>query len=282
MPELPEVEAVRRALRRIVSGKRIRRVRVVHAIAVRPQGAREIRRAAGQRIRGIERRGKYLLLKLEKGWLALHFRLDGQVLWFAGEQPKSHACVIFELARGSLGFVDPRHLGRVHYYRRQEECAGLRRLGMEPLSAEFTAEQLQAMLRQSRRPLKVFLMDQTRIAGLGNIYSSEALWRAGLNPWGHADEVKPEEARRVHKAIVEVLRAALECCLDPPPDFRNPQWWFQGLEAILGVYGREGKPCRRCGAIIQRITQAGRSTYFCPKCQRQPGGSTQSAKETGP
>ena len=124
------------------------------------------------------------------------------------------------------------------------------------------------MLRASRRPLKLFLLDQARIAGLGNIYSSEALWRAGLDPRRRAHRVTAVEARCLHKGIVGVLRRALECCLDPAPNFRDPRWWFQGLERILGVYDREGAPCRRCGKKIRRVEQGGRSTYFCPRCQR--------------
>lgn len=115
-------------------------------------------------------------------------------------------------------------------------------------------------------------MDQSRIGGLGNIYSNEALWRARLSPRRRSDRVSPSEIRALYNAIVGVLQAALECCLAPRPDFRDPQWWFQGLERILRVYGRAGRPCRRCGQRasggIRRITQSGRSTYFCPRCQK--------------
>jgi formamidopyrimidine-DNA glycosylase len=124
------------------------------------------------------------------------------------------------------------------------------------------------LLARSRRPVKLLLLDQTRIAGLGNIYTSESLWRARISPRRLSQRVQPEEARRLHKAIVDVLRRALECCLDPAPEFRNPEWWFQGLERILGVYDREGMPCRRCRTRIRRIEQGGRSSYFCPSCQR--------------
>jgi len=124
------------------------------------------------------------------------------------------------------------------------------------------------MLAGSKRPLKDFLMDQTRVAGLGNIYSGESLWHARLDPRRRAKSLEPEEARRLHKAIVSVLARALECCLHPAPDFRDSQWWFQGLEKILRVYGREGEPCRRCDGTIQRIEQGGRSTYFCRRCQK--------------
>jgi formamidopyrimidine-DNA glycosylase len=294
MPELPEVEAVCRAVRPLVTGRRIRKCRVVHAIAVRPQSPAAFARAAsGRIIRGVERRGKYLLFELDRGWLAAHFRLDGQLLWLplnsesggtkrsaGGSQPPGampHACVLLTLVRrarapGVLGFVDPRHFGRIQYAASAAQLPGLRRLGIDPLSPQFTVAVLAALLRASRRPLKLLLMDQMRIAGLGNIYSSEALWRARLSPRRPSHHVHAREIRALHKAIVGILRAALECCLAPPPDFRDPQWWFQGLDRILRVYGREGAPCRRCGSAaprgIRRITQSGRSSFFCPHCQK--------------
>ena len=276
MPELPEVEAVARALRPLVEGRTIRRCRVIHPIAVRPssgrganQAAREIeQRAPGERIRAVERRGKYLVLQLEHGCLMLHFRLDGQLIWFDSDQVSGHVDVAFEMPHGTLGFVDRRHFGRVQWAAEPEDVPGLRALGIEPLSRGFTAAALARVLRSSKRPLKLFLLDQDKIAGLGNIYSSEAMWRARLNPRRRANRLNPAQARRLHKAIVAVLRRALECCLHPAPDFRDPNWWFQGLERILRVYGREGKACRRCGAPIARIAQGGRSTFWCKRCQK--------------
>ena len=133
---------------------------------------------------------------------------------------------------------------------------------------QLARQRLAELLGGSRRPVKLFLVDQGRIAGLGNIYSNEALWRAGLDPRRRTNRLSAVETRRLHKGIVDVLRRALECCLNPAPNFRDPEWWFQGLEKILGVYGREGKRCRRCGERIRRIAQGARSSYFCPGCQR--------------
>ncbi len=269
MPELPEVEAIARTLAPLACGQKIARCQVLHPIAVRPQGAATLRRhLEGQRIEDVGRRGKYLLLRLSEGWAVFHFRLDGQLVWFDSQEVSGHIDVALELTRGTLGFVDRRHFGRVQWVRRPEDVSGIRALGADPLSAKFTPELLKTLLRKSHRPLKLFLLDQTRIAGLGNIYASEALWRARLNPRRMAHRVTPREARELHKAIVAVLRCALECCLDPAPDFHDPGWWFQGLEKILGVYDREGKPCRRCGARIRRIVQGGRSSYCCFGCQR--------------
>jgi formamidopyrimidine-DNA glycosylase len=279
MPELPEVEAVVRTLRPLVQGRRIRCVHVFHPIATKPQTASHLaRHAQGRRIRIVERRGKYVLIALDSGLVTMHFKLDGQLIWFsspnellerANQQENGvHVDVAFELDKGILGFADRRHFGRVHAWESADACPGLGVLGIDALSRDFTSSRFAELLSASKRLLKDFLLDQSRVAGLGNIYSCESLWRARLDPRRRAKTLQPQEARRLHKAIVSVLTRALECCLHPAPNFRDPEWWFQGLETILRVYGREGKPCRRCGEPIQRIAQGGRSTYCCGRCQK--------------
>jgi len=272
MPELPEVEAVARALRPLVKGRTILRCRVIHAIAARPTSGRGAGRAAalleknarGRKIQGVGRRGKYLLLPLDRGCLILHFKLDGQLIWFPQRKTSGHIDVAFELGRGTLGFVDRRHFGRVQWAGAPEEVPGIRKMGVDPLSPEFTVARLAATLRASRRPLKALLLDQSKIAGLGNIYANEAMWRARLNPQRPANRITGDAARSLHKGIVAVLRRALECCLHPAPDFRDPNWWFQGLETILAVYGRAGKKCRRGDGTIQRMVQGRRSHVLVP------------------
>jgi formamidopyrimidine-DNA glycosylase len=282
MPELPEVEAVVRTLRPLAQQQRIRSVHVLHPIAVKPQSASHLARfATNRRIRRVTRKGKYILLVLDRGLLTLHFRLDGQLLWFSNTneffaranltENGIHVDVALEFGTGVLGFVDRRHFGRVYAWESAEESTGLSSLGIDALSKDFTVSRFRELLAASVRPLKDFLLDQNRVAGLGNIYSCESLWHARLNPRRRARSLKPQEVRRLHKAIVSVLARALECCLHPAPDFRNPAWWFQGLEDILRVYGREGEPCRRCGAPIRRIVQGGRSTYYCRRCQNENG-----------
>jgi formamidopyrimidine-DNA glycosylase len=279
MPELPEVEAVARTLRPLVEQRRIRCVHVLHSIATKPQSPSQIARMAeGQRIQSVQRKGKYLWLQLERGIITLHFKLDGQLLWFPNakkmfevanqKEAGVHVDVAFELDKGVLGFADGRHFGRVYAYASEAAYPSLAQLGVDAISPDFTASRLTGLLAASKRPLKEFLLDQTRVAGIGNIYSCESLWHARLHPRRRADSLTSSEARRLHKAIVSVLARALECCLHPPPDFRDATWWFQGLEKILRVYDREGKPCRRCGNPIQRIAQGGRSTYFCAHCQK--------------
>ncbi len=278
MPELPEVEAVARTLRPLVRGKKIRCVHVLHPIGTKPQKPADLARfAEGKRILNVERHGKYLLLELDRGLLTLHFRLDGRLLWFcstteletkANRSPHNvHVDVAFEFDRGVLGFADRRHFGRIHHFESREDCMGLKAIGVDALSKEFTPKRFASLLVASRRPLKEFLLDQSRVAGIGNIYSCESMWHARIDPRRSANSLSKKEAAKLHKAIVSVLRSALECCLHPPPDFRDPAWWFQGLEKILRAYGLADQPCRRCGELIRRIEQGGRSTYFCKRCQ---------------
>ena len=279
MPELPEVEAVARALRPLVRGQRIRCLHVFHAIALKPQlPAEAARLVGGRRVRDVFRRGKYLFLALDRGLVEMHFRFDGQLVWFMGakellERANAaddgiHVDVALEFGKGVLGFADRRHFGRVHVWESEEACPPLKKLGMDAFADGFTAKELHERLARSKRPLKEFLLDQTRIAGIGNIYSSEALWHARLNPWRRADSLDRKKSAKLHKAIVYVLRRALECCEDPAPDFHDPKWWFQGLEEILRTYQRKDLPCRRCGRPIVRVEQGGRSTYYCKNCQK--------------
>lgn len=280
MPELPEVEGIARTLRPIVRAQRICCVHVFHPIVTRPQSATQlVKDCQGRRVRDVRRHGKYLFLELDRGLLEMHFRFDGHLIWFPNakdllrranvEADKAvHVDVALEFAKGVLGFADGRHLGRVHIWESAESCVPLQQMGVDALSREFRADLLKNELKASRRPVKEFLLDQTRVAGIGNTYACEALWHALIAPLRPANSLSAKESAKLHKGIVSVLRRALECCLDPAPDFRDPEWWFQGIEKILRVYQREGSPCRRCGRLIVRVEQGGRSTYYCSHCQK--------------
>jgi formamidopyrimidine-DNA glycosylase len=287
MPELPEVEAIARTLRPLVRGQRIRCVHVFHPIIVRPQAAAYLADLAqGQRVNDVRRHGKFLFLVLDRGLVEMHFKFDGHLIWFSNAKEllkranqdveqvsnkknvRVHVDLAFELGKGVLAFADQRHLGRVHFWKTKAECKPLGRLGVDAMSGEFTPDFLRSRLATSSKPLKEFLLDQTKLSGVGNIYSSEALWHAKLNPWRRAHLLNTAEAAKLHKAIVSVLGRALECCLHPAPQFRDPDWWFQGIESILRVYQRKDLPCRRCKRLIQRKEQGGRSTYYCPHCQK--------------
>ena len=282
MPELPEVESVAISLRPVVVHRKIRAVEVFHPIATLPQRPTHVSKLLTNRhITSVQRKGKYLFVLLDnKAAIEIHFRFDGQLIRFANakdlaarankESEKSgvHVDVALELDQGVIAFADGRHLGRVHAWESLEACPPYNALGIDAFSPEFTARTFTQLLSKSRRPLKEFLLDQSRIAGIGNIYSCEALWHARLSPFRLANSLKPNQSRGLHKAIVSVLRRALECCLNPPPNFSDTGWWFQGIEDILRVYQREGEPCRRDGHPIQRTTRGNRSTYFCAHCQK--------------
>lgn len=279
MPELPEVEAIARTLRPLVRGQRIRCIHVFHPIATKPQTPASVVKACeGRRVADVWRHGKYLFLELDHGLVEMHFKFDGQLIWFpsaanllrrANQKPKgTHVDVALEFARGALGFADRRHFGRVHAWDSREVCVPLSRLGVDARSRGFTADFLYEQLRSSKRAVKEVLLDQGRMAGIGNIYSCEALWHARLHPKKPANTLSRKQSAELHKAIVSVLRRALECCLNPAPVFHEEDWWFQGLEKILRTYQREGLPCRRCGQAIQRIEQSGRSSYCCTDCQK--------------
>ncbi|HTQ95828.1 MAG TPA: bifunctional DNA-formamidopyrimidine glycosylase/DNA-(apurinic or apyrimidinic site) lyase [Candidatus Acidoferrum sp.] len=281
MPELPEVEAIVRTLRPMVRGQRIRCVHIFHPIATKPQSPAKLAKSLeGRKIHGVQRQGKYLFLELDRGLIEMHFKFDGHLIWFSSSKnllnranigadsaKNVHVDVAFELAKGVLGFADGRHFGRIHVWESTEDCIPLQRLGVDAFSENFTLKYLSTKLSASKRPVKEFLLNQACIAGIGNIYSCEALWHAALNPMRAANSLTAKESAKLYKAIVSVLQRALECCLEPAPKFRDPDWWFQGIDRILRVYQREGVACRRCGEPIQRIEQAGRSTYCCTNCQ---------------
>jgi formamidopyrimidine-DNA glycosylase len=281
MPELPEVEAVAISLRPIAVNRRIRSVEVFHPIAVLPQTAPHVSKLlTGRRIKSVERKGKYLFLVLDnQAAIEMHFRFDGQLIHFANAKEVEarankktddgvHVDVALEFDKGVLAFADGRHLGRVHAWESLAACPPYNALGIDAMSREFTTKAFSELITKSRRPLKEFLLDQSRVAGVGNIYSCEALWHAKISPFRLANSLTAQESRGLHKAIVSVLRRALQCCLNPPPDFTDAGWWFQGIEKILRVYQREGEPCRRDGHPIKRTTKGNRSTYFCAHCQK--------------
>jgi formamidopyrimidine-DNA glycosylase len=282
MPELPEVESIAISLRPLAVRRKIRAVEIFHPIATLPQSPTHVAKLlTNRRIASVQRKGKYLFLLLDdKAVIEMHFRFDGHLIHFANAKDLSarankksdpnavHVDVALELDKGIIAFADGRHLGRVHAWESLESCPPYHALGIDALSPEFTAKTFTQLLAKSRRPLKEFLLDQSRIAGVGNIYSCEALWHAKLSPFRLANSLEPNESHNLHKAIVSVLRRALERCQNPPPNFRDPNWWFQGIDDILRVYQRESEPCRRDGHPIQRTTKGNRSTYFCAHCQK--------------
>ncbi len=275
MPELPEVETIRRDLADELTGRTIVAVRVHQPDIVLspPAPAAFEERVTGRKIRGLDRRAKYLLLCLEGEELVqVQLRMTGRfALGTSLPDPEEfeHLAAEFDLDdRRTLFYDDTRRLGGFRLMSRDEWATIEERLGPEPLEEGFTPAALAGTLRDRRAPVKNVLLDQRRVAGLGNIYAAEALFAAGIDPRRAAGALSGDEVVRLHGAIRATLRAALEHAGTTFSDYRAVNGRSGRFQERLQVYGREGSTCRRCGKTIVRIVQAGRSTCFCPGCQR--------------
>lgn len=270
MPELPEVEAVRQLLLPVMRSRRIDRV-TLHRDGLRRRfDPAFVEHVEGQRVDDIVRRGKHLLMQLASGdVVALHLGMSGDFRVeprgpLPDERRLKHDHVVFELATGTVVFNDPRRFGTMDLLRRGDVLDAVAAMGPEPLSAEFTPEALAAALAGRRIPIKVALLDQRVVAGVGNIYASEALHHAALSPKKPAASLVTRGGRPTPAAIrlAAGIRAVLASAIA-----RNETAYRTGR---FRVYERDGRPCPRrgCGGTIVRFTQAARSTYYCPRCQR--------------
>jgi formamidopyrimidine-DNA glycosylase len=271
MPELPEVETIRRQLEPELVGRRIESVEVLDERLTRPVPPREVERAcAGRRIEAAERRGKYLLLRLDGDRsLVMHLRMTGNlILGDPGEDVRYLRAVIRLEGGASLLFTDARRFGTAVALDDDDlEEYMAPRAGIEPLSERLTAEQIGALAEGRRAPLKSFLLVQSGIAGIGNIYADEALWRAQLHPLSPAGSMRPEHWERLRKGIVDTLEAGLANGGASIDDYRDARGEEGTMQDEFLVHTREGLPCLRCGTEVRRIVVGGRSTYFCPGCQ---------------
>lgn len=273
MPELPEVETVARTLRELVVGKRVREVEVrLPKIVKRPADpAAFAAQLAGQTVRGTGRRGKYLKVFFDDVVLVSHMRMEGRYTLCASDDPKEpHTHVVFRFADGTeLRYRDTRQFGTMHLFPRgaEEHAPPLSVLGPEPLDPAFTAEDFAARLRARRTRLKALLLDQTFLAGLGNIYVDEALFGAGLHPERPAHTLTADEAVRLYHSIRQTLMRGIARGGASVRTYRNGKGEMGMFQLELDVYGRRGEPCRRCGTPIARIVVAGRGTHLCPSCQ---------------
>jgi len=275
MPELPEVEHVVRGLRRAVLRRRILAAEVnLPRIIASPSPATFKRKLRGVRIDAVNRRGKYILFELDSGdVLAVHLRMTGKFVCLTPDQPlPPYPHIIFYLDDDRrLIFCDMRQFGRLRLLR-ADKLFGLRQiqtLAPEPFSDDFSVEYLRETLSSSRRSLKQLLLDQTRILGLGNIYASEALFLARISPFKEASGLSRARALRLHQAIRDVLEEAIVAGSTLRIDLSDGIGsYFGTTERFWRVYEREGEPCVDCGTRIRRAVQGGRSTYYCPRCQR--------------
>lgn len=285
MPELPEVEVLVRHLGPLLRGRTIRGVEVRRAKVIAPTPKRELVKALrGAKFAEVSRRGKYLLFMLRRTssrkpvLLVGHLGMTGRFYLLAKDAPPpKHVAVVLDLGRHQLVYEDTRYFGRLTL-----DTRGPEKLGPEPLGPEFTVEYFAAELKRSSQAVKVKLLDQTLVAGVGNIYASEALFRAGISPQAKARDLGREQVKRLRLAIREVLARAIRLGSTLPLDFggdgnRDGLFYYGQAEDASGFYGerllvydRRGEPCRRCKTAIEHCVQAARSTYFCPRCQREP------------
>ena len=269
MPELPEVETTVRALRPPLLGKTITGVRNSwprHIATPSPEALQE--RISGRRIEAIDRRGKYLVFTLSGGeTLIIHLRMTGHLSVVDEDAPvTAHTHTIFTLAGGKeLRFRNPRKFGRVYLVREPGDVLG--KLGPEPLEPDFTPARLREQLERRTKQLKTLLLDQTFIAGVGNIYADEALFHAGLHPQRPADSLEDGEIDALHAALQKVLRTGIEREGASIDRYVKPDGSRGTMQEVVSVYKRTGEACYRCGTAIRRIVVAGRSTHFCPTCQ---------------
>jgi formamidopyrimidine-DNA glycosylase len=287
MPELPEVETIRRQLAPALEGRRVESVEVRDPRWCEPAPPEAVEDALrGRLIERLGRRGKYLILSLEDDvHLAMHLRMTGNLLLVPAAEDvpdRPHLRVRFVLGRRRRGspavagnrllFVDVRRFGTGDVLLGSDALAEYfaSRLGVEPLGPDFTAEALRALARGRRQPVKAFLLTQERVAGVGNIYADEALFRARIHPLRPVGTLKRAQIEALREAVVETLEAGIDAKGASIDDYRHIDGAQGSFQDRFLVYSRAGEPCPRCGTPIEKLRAAGRGTYVCPNCQPRP------------
>jgi len=283
MPELPEVEVLVRHLAPLLKGRTVRAIQVCRSKVLGSVSTRQFARALlGARFCGLTRRGKYLLFQLRSAnrpevlSLTGHLGMTGRMYLLPAKAPlPRHVAVVLKLGRDNFIFEDTRYFGRLTL-----DADRLGKLGLEPLGPKFTVDRFARALSRSRQPIKLRLLDQSLLAGVGNIYASEALFRAGIAPTLPARQLPRARVGQLRRAIRAVLREAIVCGSTVPLNYsgrgkRDSLFYFgrapgapDYYEERLRVYDRAGRPCVKCGTAIRRQVQAARSTFYCPRCQR--------------
>lgn len=270
MPELPEVETVVRQLAPFLTGRTVERFEVLDP---KLEGI-DVDRLAGRKIGMVSRLGKQIGLELTNGkagdnslWMAFHLRMTGRLIACSGRDSRSekHLRARMALDRGSLLFYDMRRFGTI----RIASTAGeLLPDAVDPMSAEFKAPKLAELIGATTTPVKPWLMRQDRLVGIGNIYACEILFRCGIDPRTPAGRLTKKQVTLLHSQTRQVLELAIENCGTTFSDFQDSHGQSGGFQQFLKVYGRKAQPCRHCSAVVERIVQQQRSTFFCPRCQR--------------
>lgn len=281
MPELPEVETVRRGLNQVTINQIIQGgdVLLSRSVAHPFSSADFLAGVTGTAIAQWHRRGKYLFAEIQRdaqpaGWLGVHLRMTGQLLWLAQSaplQPHARARLFFPNQQ-ELRFVDMRTFGRLWWVPPGNAPAdiitGLQKLGPEPFSSEFSWQYLQQYLQHRKRPIKNALLDQAFVAGVGNIYADEALFLSGIRPTTLCNQLRPKQIKQLHQQLLHVLETSIQAGGTSFSNFLDVKGINGNYGGISLVYNREGQPCRTCNTPIQRLKLGGRSAHFCPTCQR--------------
>lgn len=262
MPEGPEVETVIRSLRPVLVGRRILNAEFGQLRVLRGLPADTAEALAGQRVTGIDRYGKFIAIRLERGFLVVHLGMTGKLLVNAERTKWTHA--IFTLDRGVLLYDDPRQFGRIEYGLELPERVSA--LGPEPL--EVSLEEFARRLKERRSPIKAVLLNQAVVRGVGNIYADEALFRAGIHPKRAASSLRAPRVAKLYEAVREVLAEAIEGRGSSVSNYVDAEGRKGSFQNLHRVYQRGGEPCVVCGAAVRRIVVAQRGTHYCAKCQR--------------
>ena len=283
MPELPEVETIRRHLAPHVQGRRLGRIEVLDALWCDPAPPAEVEQAvSGRTVEDIERRGKYLIWRLEDDVaLVMHLRMTGNLLLVPAGEERRFLRVRMGFDSGEdVLFCDARRFGTGVVLLGSDAVDRYfeSRVGVEPLSPDFTDDALRDLARGRRAPVKAFLLSQERIAGVGNIYADEALWRARIHPLRPVGTLKRSQLEALREAVIHSLEAGIDARGATIDDFRDPSGAEGAFQNRFQVHLREGQACFRCGATIRKLRAAGRGTYVCPRCQRAPRAQAASAR----
>ena len=276
MPELPEVETVRRRLEPVLVGRTVRRAAISDARLTRPYDPDEVAaELRGERVAAVDRRGKYLMIRFASDRVLLvHLRMTGGFRL----EPDTHERAVLALDDGTrVAYRDVRRFGTWLLLEPHEVDPYLAaKVGDEPFDALFTVARLGERLERRRAPVKAALLDQRTLAGMGNIYVDEALWRARIHPLRPAESLDRNETRRLHRAIRAALEAGIARQGSTLRDYRQPDGSTGAMQDEFKVYGREGEPCDRCGTPIAKTRAGGRGTWFCPTCQSYAASSSSS------
>lgn len=273
MPELPEVETIRRELAPKLFGRKITGCKILRPdIIGHPSPSAFKRGLVGKTIIGVGRRAKYLVIELDRGAsLIIHLRLSGALIFQSvSDPPVKHARLIFRLGRKELVFEEPRVLGRAYFLKPDERPVvlnGFFNLSHEPICREFDTIYFKNAVKHRRAPIKNLLLDQAICAGIGNIYADEALFRAGIRPSRRAKTLRDREIALLARTLREVLLDGIKHCGTTVSDYKRSDGRSGNFQKLLKVYSRENEPCRICGTAIKYIKIGNRGTRYCPKCQ---------------